>query len=369
MRRSIFYETKFIPEKERLTDSEFRKKLDSLLFSLLHQIFSTLSESIKIHGVVNDEIKEKKHMSDFLIFGECVSRVLGYEKSSFIQAYKNNQESVLLNAVDIWPIINILIEKLKDKPNNYEISINELHKEIILNHNNSIMDANYKHSKFPKTPSILSGQITKLNPVFRNLGYILEVYKYNFRDGKHPRGRRILRYTNTHIQSKLESTKTASSGSPASPKKKQAQNLSKSDEALKTSASPASPTKIISNDKLPCQNISSQAQKNNVDKASKSRGSSKNDKFTTKNSSGKADEAGEPVLGSCTVLEKKLEKITLKTYSKIKKSTKSFYCKTCNFGNFINLDSKSRISDKTLYEIHVTSNPKHKLEYSDEVIF
>ena len=55
-------------------------------------------------------------------------------------------------------------------------------------------------------------------------------------------------------------------------------------------------------------------------------------------------------------------------YDKIKKSTKSFNCKTCNFGNFINIDSKSRISDKTLYEIHVESNPKHKLEFSDEVI-
>lgn len=338
MRRSIFYETKFIPEQERLTDTEFKKKLDNLLPSVLDQIFNTLSKSIKIYDIVNVEIKEKKNMSDFLIFGECASRILGYEEFSFVKTYKNNQESILLNAVDSWPIINILIEKLKNSENGYEISINELHKEIMLNHDNTILDVNYKHSKFPKTPSILSAQITKLNPVFRNLGYILEVYKYNFRDGKHPRGRKILRYTNTHSQSKLESTKTGSSASPVSPNQKQAQISTKSDEALKSSASPASSLKIIENDKQPCQNVTTQAQNNNLDKSGKSTASPKNGKFTPKNSVDEPDEAGEAVSGSCTVLSKKPVIIRNLAESKRKLQNSNFEvwgngtvkCKLCN---------------------------------------
>ncbi len=59
----------------------------------------------------------------------------------------------------------------------------------------------------------------------------------------------------------------------------------------------------------------------------------------------------------------------IKSYSKKRKSSKSFYCKDCNFGNFINLDSKSILdSTKTYYDLHKETHPKHKLEFSDEVI-
>ncbi len=345
MRRSIFYETKFIPEKERLTEVEFNKKLGNLLPSVLDQIFNTLSESIKIYDVVNHEIKEKKNMSDFLIFGECASRILGYEKFSFVKTYKNNQESILLNAVDTWPIINILTDKLKDKQNGYEISIDDLHKDIMLNIDKTTIDTNYKHSKFPKTPSILSSQITKLNPVFRNLGCILTISKYNLRDGKHPRGRKILRYTSTQFQSKLESTKTASSASPASPNQKQAQNSTKSGEALKTSTSSASSVEINTSGKQPSQNMTTQAQKKNTDKARKSKASPKNDKFTPKNSIGEGDEVGEPVFEVCTVLDKNTH----------------FKCNTCGSGWF-EINETSRLSDEKLLDIHKKQG--HKIEYS-----
>ena len=59
----------------------------------------------------------------------------------------------------------------------------------------------------------------------------------------------------------------------------------------------------------------------------------------------------------------------IRSYSRKKKSSKSFNCKECSFGNFLNLDFKS-ILDKTetIYDLHKKANPKHKLKFSDEVI-
>ena len=91
----------------------------------------------------------------------------------------------------------------------------------------------------------------------------------------------------------------------------------------------------------------------------------KNKESSHKNSDWHGDTADTALLTTQRVSTKN----KIKPYNRKKKSTKSFNCETCKFGNFINLDSKSILDkSKTYYELHKTTYPKHKLEFSDEVI-
>ena len=70
------------------------------------------------------------------------------------------------------------------------------------------IDRKSKYSKFPKTVSSFSAQLTRFSEVFRNSGYQLIIYRYNLRDNKFKRGKSILKVaSSTPIQSKLENEK------------------------------------------------------------------------------------------------------------------------------------------------------------------
>ena len=85
MQRSIFYETKYIPKEDKLTEEEFNKKLDSLIPYLLNQIFDTLSNTLLIFDDVKIQIKSKERMADFTVYGECISRILGFDNFHFLK--------------------------------------------------------------------------------------------------------------------------------------------------------------------------------------------------------------------------------------------------------------------------------------------
>ena len=54
MQRSIFYETKYIPKEQRITEEELNKKINSLIPILLNQIFNTLSNVLSIYDSVKN---------------------------------------------------------------------------------------------------------------------------------------------------------------------------------------------------------------------------------------------------------------------------------------------------------------------------
>ena len=210
MQRSIFYETKYIPKNERITEEEFNKKINSLIPYLLDQIFMTLSNTLQIHDSVKPKIKTKERMADFSVLGECVSQSLGFENFTFIDAYKHNLDSNSLGVSESWPIIDVVLNILKNKKTPFEIPINELYNEVSSICYSKNIDTKSKYSKFPKTISSFSGQLTRFSEVFRNSDYLLSMYRYESRDNKFKRGNSILKVgSSTPIQSNLESSKVA----------------------------------------------------------------------------------------------------------------------------------------------------------------
>ena len=191
--RSVFYEGKYIPKSEKITEQEFNKKLDSLLPYILDQIFSILSKVLKNYQSVESQIKEKERMADFTIIGECISQELGYEKFTFIESYTNNLKLHSFNAVESYPIINIISDIAREEGKDFEISVNDLFKKITSYAFENGINIKSKYSKFPQTEKAVSNQIIRLKSTFRSLGYEITSYRYSSRDNKFKRGTRIFR--------------------------------------------------------------------------------------------------------------------------------------------------------------------------------
>lgn len=189
--RSIFYESKHIPESEQMTEGTLNQKIDELLPYTLDQIFTILSKTLQNYKSMESQINEKQRMADFTVIGECISRELGYDKSSFIKSYKNNLSLHSFNAVESYPIINIILDVAKENGNNFEISVYDLYKKITDYAFHNAINTKAKFSKFPQNEKAVSNQITRLQSAFRSSGYEITSRRYNARDGKYQKNTRI----------------------------------------------------------------------------------------------------------------------------------------------------------------------------------
>ncbi len=140
---------------------------------------------------MESEIKEKERMVDFTVIGECISRELGYDKFSFIESYKNNLSLHSFNAVESYPIINIILEIAREQGNDFEISVYDLYKKITSYAYENSINIKSKYSKFPQSEKAVSNQIMRLKSAFRSSGYEITSFRYNSRDGVFKRNTRI----------------------------------------------------------------------------------------------------------------------------------------------------------------------------------
>ncbi|MCH8069574.1 MAG: glycosyltransferase, partial [Candidatus Marinimicrobia bacterium] len=112
--RCISYETIHLKESERITEDEFNTRFTKIIPSVLGKIFQTLSKMLELHESIKGEISDPPRMADFTLYGECISRALGYTPFSFIDNYK---ERIKINSIDIveaYPIISLIEKALKD---------------------------------------------------------------------------------------------------------------------------------------------------------------------------------------------------------------------------------------------------------------
>ena len=189
--RNITYVTDKVPEDERITEEEFNKKFNSLLPSVLGQIFQTLSDAMKIHDSVKTEIKRLPRLADFAMWGECISRTLGYEPLSFINHYKDKIKLHSFETNESYPIISIVEKMLKDK-DQYEDTVQRFFTTVKTLAESEDIDINSKHIRFPKSSNKIRSHITQLKSNFRTIGLEIEIRQYTKRDGIHPKNRQVI---------------------------------------------------------------------------------------------------------------------------------------------------------------------------------
>jgi hypothetical protein len=86
--RSIIIELEEIEDDKRRTDEEILSEFKTLRPKLFGFIFDTLAKAVTLKPSIN--IKKLPRMADFAIWGEAISRALGYNENEFLNAYYNN---------------------------------------------------------------------------------------------------------------------------------------------------------------------------------------------------------------------------------------------------------------------------------------
>jgi hypothetical protein len=188
MERCIVYETKAPTSLERITEEEFNETFSELLPYLLGQIFAILSRVLKSYNDVKSQIKEKPRMADFAVYGECISRELGYDNFSFVKDYTEKLEQSAIGIIENHPLV-FVITKIMESEIQYKDTVqNFFDKAKQLAIENEIDIGN----DFPTISNKVQSVIDRIKPNLRSLGFEVSFYQYTKNDGVFPKNRTII---------------------------------------------------------------------------------------------------------------------------------------------------------------------------------
>jgi hypothetical protein len=191
LERSIFYELPTINKKDRMTDKKSLEKLNELKSHVLGVVFKTIQKAMQIYDDVDKELDGSSlpRMASFAVWGEAISRSLGHENNSFIERYDAKLESSNLGLTDEYPIIEPLMNYVKDIQG----------QEVTMTKIFSIVGSeDSKDERIPKDNKGLGKQLKQLAPTIRALGYEVVTRTNNVRPKKESdlaRGVKLVKFT------------------------------------------------------------------------------------------------------------------------------------------------------------------------------
>ena len=218
--RTITYETIPVPDEQRITEEEFERRLHEILCNVVGQIFQTLSKVLGLYKSVKSELIQLPRMADFTMFGECISRVLGYEPHSFTNMYNTRIQDNSLEVAQTYPIIPIMEELVMD--GKYEKEVGNFYNEIKIIAGTQKIDIESTGVEFPQGANHVKGHLKRLMPDLRKLGILVDIDTYKKRDGRFKRGCSIIHISRIE-ETGLFSEKTSLPSLPSLPKPIQAQ--------------------------------------------------------------------------------------------------------------------------------------------------
>jgi len=100
--RSLIFTLKQIPTNKRKDERQLWKEFEEARQRILGAILDALSKAIQIYPTV--EIEHLPRMADFTIWGEAVSRALGYSPGEFLDAYREKIGEQVADVLEQNPI-------------------------------------------------------------------------------------------------------------------------------------------------------------------------------------------------------------------------------------------------------------------------
>jgi len=208
--RCIFYHLESPKPVERITEEEFNEKFVSLLSNVLGNLATALQKALCTQRKICSEIKEKGRMADFTVYGEAISRALGYSENSFVELLKETMEQKAVETIENHPLVRVIEIIMKNKIH-YEATVNNFFDEIQRKANGNSLNTN--QSFFPSSANRVRGSMERISSHFRTLGYEINISQYTKTDGAHPRNRFVIyidkRVDNLTSPISTESVKTA----------------------------------------------------------------------------------------------------------------------------------------------------------------
>jgi hypothetical protein len=116
--RSILIELIRIKKKDRRLEAELIQEFERIKPQLLGYIFDVLVKTLKIRPTV--KLCDLPRMADFALWGEAISRAIGYEPLQFINSYYENIGKQNLEAIETHPLGQAIAKFCEE-----EIEVNE----------------------------------------------------------------------------------------------------------------------------------------------------------------------------------------------------------------------------------------------------
>lgn len=113
--RLVNYAREAVDETNRMTEQEFKQRLDELLPFVLGQIFMTLCKALREYDNLKDQIRPTTRMSDFEVWGEIISRVLGHQENEFLNRYYEKLNESNISSQDSYPIVSAIQSFMEGK--------------------------------------------------------------------------------------------------------------------------------------------------------------------------------------------------------------------------------------------------------------
>jgi hypothetical protein len=155
--RSVLFEMIRVPKRKRLTEKELWEAFEAVRPKLLGAIFDALSKAMKIKSTV--ELNELPRMADFTVWGEAVSRALGYGENIFVDAYLSSVGSMNREAIEAH-ILGPAILALMNGSTEWVGTPTELHTK--LEEMAEDLKINIKGRGWPKAPNSLTRKLNEL---------------------------------------------------------------------------------------------------------------------------------------------------------------------------------------------------------------
>ncbi len=174
LQRSIILENKRIEPNERLNESELLKEFEEKCPGIFHDILNLLSAVLRI--LPDIKVEAPSRMADFCTIGTAAAVSMGFNEDSFMTAYRENQRSandITLEASIITPVLKELLNQQKY----FKGSPTELLDAL------EGINGDVSHSPYwPKTATVLSGNLKRLSQNFMETGIIINTGRdYNGR--------------------------------------------------------------------------------------------------------------------------------------------------------------------------------------------
>ena len=163
--RSLLFKLERITAQEIKTEDIIWDELDKLLPDLLGAVFTTLSKAMEIKQSI--QLQGLPRMADFAVWGESISRALGYEENSFIRNYYNNIGVQNLEAIEGHTIGSIIMELIA-KEQSWEGTATELLSWVREIAEQLKIDTNVK--SFPKAPNSLTNRLGEIKSNLEDFG-------------------------------------------------------------------------------------------------------------------------------------------------------------------------------------------------------
>ena len=215
--RLLIYDRESVDDKNRLTEEQLNEKFEKLLPNVLGQIFHILKGALFWYKSIKYDIKPKTRMSDFEVWGETISRVMGVKDNEFLNAYYNQLNEASISTQDSYPLVTVLEYFMKEQ-SSYENSAADLHKSLVNIAESLEIDIHSKYVKFPRAPNKLKKHFKEIDSMLKANELKVSSFHWTSNDTKYTKNATIFSITKPYSQMKLGDL--ASPSSPSPPQKK-----------------------------------------------------------------------------------------------------------------------------------------------------